>query len=242
MSMNILITGGGCREPIDGVRCITNTSTGRTAAELAVRFAASGFHVTCVFAAQSALPSAAETGTGSVRLVRFGTGAELSDILKKELTSCPYDAVVHAAAVSDFLPSVITVNGTPFPAGTFPGKIPSGAHLTVTFGPAPKIAPELRKWAEQGNPGLKTVIVCFKLTDGADKETRLHAASLLFEKGASDYVVLNDVTEIRDGKHPFVLLGAPAHKGAAPSVTGSGRTVEALADRLFSVLCRTDAG
>ena len=33
--MNILITGGGCREAIDNVRCVTNTSTGRTSAAIA---------------------------------------------------------------------------------------------------------------------------------------------------------------------------------------------------------------
>jgi phosphopantothenoylcysteine decarboxylase/phosphopantothenate--cysteine ligase len=43
---HILITSGGTEEPIDGVRSITNTSTGHTGAELATWFADHGANVT----------------------------------------------------------------------------------------------------------------------------------------------------------------------------------------------------
>ncbi|MCM2324713.1 MAG: DNA/pantothenate metabolism flavoprotein, partial [Oligoflexia bacterium] len=40
--MKVLVTGGGTREPIDGVRFITNFSTGQTAAIISDAFALAG--------------------------------------------------------------------------------------------------------------------------------------------------------------------------------------------------------
>ena len=54
--MNILITGGGCREAIDNVRCVTNTSTGRTSSAIADYFFAQGANVTLLAAASAIKP------------------------------------------------------------------------------------------------------------------------------------------------------------------------------------------
>ncbi|HAH60707.1 MAG TPA: hypothetical protein DCL73_01265 [Treponema sp.] len=246
--MNVLITGGGCREPIDGVRCVTNMSTGRTAAQIADRFAAAGAQVTALLAVQSQLPESAplqentrqpETGrSGSplLRLFRYETGAELAALMEKELTSGAYDAVIHAAAVSDFRPAVITVNGESYPAGKNAGKIPSGSRLSVTFEPAPKIAVRLRTWAAAGNPGGKMTIVCFKLTDGADSTERLRAAAVLFGEDTADYVVSNDLSEMKDSGHKFALLGRSSADGELPVTIRTGTTTEELAESLLMLI------
>jgi phosphopantothenate---cysteine ligase (CTP) len=233
--MNVLITGGGCREPVDGVRCITNMSTGGTAARTADRFVAEGDEVTALMAAQSQLPEAARTGQPRLRLLRYETGAELSALIERELTTRAYGAVIHAAAVSDFRPSVITVNGDSFPAGRNAGKIPSGAQLIVTFEPAPKIAGCLRKWTAAGNPGGTTVIVCFKLTDGAGRKERLYSSAVLFDGSSADYVVSNDLTGISNGAHAFEILQKPADEDL-PVPLCSGATTEELAERLCGLI------
>ena len=54
--MNVLITGGGCREAIDNVRCVTNTSTGKTSAAIADFFIGQGASVTILAAASAVRP------------------------------------------------------------------------------------------------------------------------------------------------------------------------------------------
>jgi len=185
-------------------------------------------------------PEAIQEGTGSIQIKTYETAADLSAMRRQELTEHSYDAVIHAAAVSDFLPAAITVNGKTVPAGIHAGKIPSGTQMTVTFEPAPKIALHLRAWAEEGCTGRKTVIVCFKLTDGADHAERLRASAALFKNNTADYVVSNDITELKGGMHPFELFGAAAEQNAVPVSVCSGKTTEELAQVLYTIIREAD--
>jgi|WetSurMetagenome_2_1015567.scaffolds.fasta_scaffold172570_2 phosphopantothenate---cysteine ligase (CTP) len=235
--MNILITGGGCREPVDSVRCITNMSTGKTAAFLADSFASRGISVTTLMAEQSVMPESAQYEAGRSRLLTYKTGAELASLLEKELTEHAYDAVIHAAAVSDFRPSVITVNGKSIRAGKAAGKIPSGTQMTVTFEPTPKIAGSLKQWAAEGNRSGRTVIVCFKLTDSAGRMERRQASAVILEQGTADYVVSNDLTEIGSREHPFELFSKKREPDGLPESVCTGKTLSELAE---SLICATD--
>lgn len=226
--MNILITGGGCREPIDAVRCITNMSTGKTAAHLATLFEKAGESVTALMAAQAVHPSCV--------VKTFQTSSDLQKLLKKELSENQYDAIIHAAAVSDFIPSIIVVDGIPVPAGKNAGKIASSSEMTVTFKQAPKLAPHLRSWAKKGSSGKKTIIVCFKLTNGASQAQRMQSVAQLFCAGAADFVVSNDLTELHDGQHPFVLYKKPQQIGATIVKIAAGQTETALAETLQAIL------
>lgn len=197
--MNLLITGGGCREYIDSVRVVTNSSTGRTSAQIADFLASKGHAVTLV-AAESAIKAKNE----SVKLVMFQTGAELSAAIQKELTSSPYDAVIHATAVSDFVPETVTVGNETIKAGKS-GKLHSGGEMTVTFRASPKIADSLREWAKSGG-SENAKIICFKLTSGADEAEKNRAVTNLFAHSKADFVVYNDLTQISENAHPFKIL------------------------------------
>ncbi|MCR5725453.1 MAG: phosphopantothenoylcysteine decarboxylase, partial [Treponema sp.] len=156
---HILITGGGCREAIDGVRFVTNMSTGRTSAFLADTLAASGASVTAVMGQGAILPERPD-----VRILRFESGADLSAQVQAELEEAhragnDYTAVIHAAAVSDFIPETVTTGGVTYAAGKHLKKLHSGDEMTVTFRAAPKIADSIRTWA-----GEHTLLFCFKLT------------------------------------------------------------------------------
>lgn len=193
--MNILITGGGCREAIDNVRCVTNTSTGRTSAAIADYFFAQGAHVTLLAAASAIKPKTACT------IRPFVSGANLGNLLQQELSTSDYDMVIHAAAVSDFVPQTIILDGVEVPAGP-EGKIPSGSSMTVTFRAAPKLADSIKVWAKTGGR-KEPVVVCFKLTSGASQEKVQSACRAILERGAADYVVANDILTIRGESHPF---------------------------------------
>jgi phosphopantothenoylcysteine decarboxylase/phosphopantothenate--cysteine ligase len=94
--LRVLVTAGGTREPVDSVRFLGNSSSGRMGLALAEAARAHGAHVTLV-AANVTLPS-------SVEIVRrdVATAAELETVCRAEFASC--DVLLMAAAVADFRP------------------------------------------------------------------------------------------------------------------------------------------
>jgi phosphopantothenoylcysteine decarboxylase/phosphopantothenate--cysteine ligase len=95
--LKVLVTAGGTREPIDSVRYIGNSSSGRMGFALAQAARERGAEVTLV-AANVAL----ETPAGVVRR-EVGTAAELQDACEREFPAC--DVLLMAAAVADFTPA-----------------------------------------------------------------------------------------------------------------------------------------
>jgi phosphopantothenoylcysteine decarboxylase/phosphopantothenate--cysteine ligase len=95
--LQVLVTAGGTREPIDSVRFVGNSSSGRMGFALAQAARARGADVTLV-AANVALA----TPTG-VRRREVVTAAELKDACEQEFPGC--DVLLMAAAVADFTPA-----------------------------------------------------------------------------------------------------------------------------------------
>lgn len=94
--LNVLISAGGTREPIDAVRYIGNRSSGRMGLALAEAARARGATVTVV-GANLTLPCPA-----GMRSLAVTSAAELKRALEEELPGC--DILLMAAAVSDFRP------------------------------------------------------------------------------------------------------------------------------------------
>ena len=95
--MKCIVTAGPTYEPLDGVRRLTNFSTGRLGSELANFLAARGHETTLLIGQQATF-----RGERHARKVEtFTTTANLRDRLQA-LAGQPVDAVFHAAAVSDF--------------------------------------------------------------------------------------------------------------------------------------------
>jgi phosphopantothenoylcysteine decarboxylase/phosphopantothenate--cysteine ligase len=180
--LRVLVTSGGTTEPIDGVRVLTNTSTGRTGAGLAAHLARSG-HDVVLLRARTAV--AADAGS---REEIFFTFAELDAALSRLLGGEHFDAVIHAAAVGDFgLESVVTGDGARPPGGA---KLESGSGpVVLRLQARPKLVDSLR--ARSRNPRL--LVVAFKLTDGAAKAEIDAAVATLLARSGADFVVHNDV-------------------------------------------------
>jgi phosphopantothenoylcysteine decarboxylase/phosphopantothenate--cysteine ligase len=96
----VLITAGGTREPIDSVRFIGNSSSGRMGFALAQAARDRGAEVTLV-AANVALPAPAGVARREVL-----TAAELGRACEEEFSRC--DVLLMAAAVADFTPAAPT--------------------------------------------------------------------------------------------------------------------------------------
>ncbi|HEX3911060.1 MAG TPA: bifunctional phosphopantothenoylcysteine decarboxylase/phosphopantothenate synthase [Solirubrobacteraceae bacterium] len=95
--LRVLVTAGGTREPIDSVRFVGNSSSGRMGLALAEAARARGAEVTLIAAN---VPLASDR---AIARVEVGTAAELERACEAEFPSC--DVLLMAAAVADFRPA-----------------------------------------------------------------------------------------------------------------------------------------
>ena len=208
--LRVLITSGGTTEPIDGVRVLTNTSTGRTGAGLAAHLARRGHEVVLLRAC-----TAAPAG-GGVREETFFTYADLDAALSRLLGGESFDAVIHAAAVGDFGVEAVVAGGVSRPPGRT--KLESGpGPLVLHLQPRAKLLATLR--ARSRNP--QVLVVAFKLTAGADAAAVHVAVTRLFERGEADLVVHNDLARRGDGDDFPAAIHQP---GDVPAVRCATRT------------------
>lgn len=182
--LRVLVTSGGTAEPIDGVRVLTNTSTGGTGAGIAGHLARCGHDVVLLRARSALRPD------GPCREEAFGSCAELNGALARWLGAEQFDAVIHAAAVSDFSVESVVVGGKEHPPGE--AKINSAAAPLLRLRVNPKLVDGLRAYSRTA---LK--VVAFKLTRSAEPAAAREAVGLLFTHSGADWVVHNDLTARR---------------------------------------------
>lgn len=163
--MNVLVTAGNTQTPVDRVRCITNIFSGRTGAQIAATAFDRGHVVTLL----TSHPEVLETIGGarprvapdwSVRSYR--TFDDLERLMAAEITSGRYEAVVHAAAVSDFhVAGVFSYREGQF-EDVSAGKVKSShPELWLKLVPAPKLVDKVRgEWRFGG------LLMKFKLEVG----------------------------------------------------------------------------
>ncbi len=200
----ILITAGATREPIDGIRFITNHSTGRTGAELAAELAGFGWSVTYLH------------GQGAVKAdvnkaLEFSSYKDLCEKLLAELGAYEYDAVIQCAAVSDYTVDEVSHSdslGGLNPSQLVDKKIPSGQDLILHLCPTAKLLPQLREFSRNEN----IRVIGFKLTLNSSREELLKAASSILDPTV-DAIVANDWAELQAARvagqadrHPGVVL------------------------------------
>lgn len=183
--MKILLTSGGTKVPIDEVRHVGNMSKGSFGAEIASELIKNPInHVLFLMEKNSKYPTFySENQTERCADIQYHTFDNLEEYTDKAIqlaTSTP-DIIISAAAVSDYT------------LDKHIGKISSdGETLTLVFKKAPKVLPILK----QTSP--KSMVVGFKLLVGAPYEQVYKAVQKQLNNG-SDFVVYNDLTEIKKG-------------------------------------------
>jgi len=102
--MHLLVTAGNTHTPIDQVRVITNIFTGRTGAAIAVMAHRRGHHVTLLTSCPEVLadwsPPTSEDPRWHLHTYRSFT--DLENLLARLVPSGSFQAIIHAAAVSDY--------------------------------------------------------------------------------------------------------------------------------------------
>ncbi len=192
--MNILVTSGATREAIDGVRFITNFSTGSTGAAITDALREAGHSVFYLHGRGAALPS--RRG----RAGEFSDFAGLDSALRSQLGSGRFDAVIHLAAVSDYSVASVEAKGRDLPPDVR-RKLDSGGDIVLHLRRNFKIVDRLSGYAR----GRRLYVAAFKLTCARSARERARAAAALSLRPVVNAAVHNDMLDIRAGKRAFTI-------------------------------------
>lgn len=219
--MNILITSGGTEEPIDGVRYISNFSTGKTGSALADRLSELGAKVTLLHGHRAVLPQR------ELPMESFIGFNDLDRKLKEQLSTGKFNAVIHLAAVSDFsLAYIQTADGKRLTPGNH-GKISSSGDIDLHLKRNYKILDRLKEYASRND---KLIVTGFKLTDTTSKEVIEKAVKKLISSGKVDFAVHNNLREITSLSHPARIYNTSG------KVICQTETKREMADTLFRLI------
>ncbi|MGB9301148.1 MAG: phosphopantothenoylcysteine decarboxylase [Anaerolineae bacterium] len=191
--IRILITSGGTRGPIDAVRYIANKSTGRLGMLMASEALSRGADVTFVYGKDSLVPDAevvGEEALSRLKLREIETIDELQAVMKQELQSNPFDAVLHCMAVLDYVPETYVEEKTPS------GQKEWWIKLVRT--------PKVIKIIKELQPS--SLLISFKLEVGKSREELVDAAYRSLVANGADLVLANDLRQIEQGRHVGYLV------------------------------------
>jgi phosphopantothenoylcysteine decarboxylase/phosphopantothenate--cysteine ligase len=195
----VLVSAGGTREPIDSVRFVGNSSSGRMGIALADQARRRGAEVTLV-AANVALPVPA-----GVRCLRVTTAAELKEACEQQFPGC--DVLLMAAAVADFRP-----------ASPAQGKIAKTGResLALELQPTEDVLGALAAQRREGQ-----IVVGFAAEHG---EGAIEAARAKLRAKRLDAIVVNDISRSDigfDSEHNEVTILTAQSRGGAGQQDGA---------------------
>jgi phosphopantothenate-cysteine ligase/phosphopantothenoylcysteine decarboxylase/phosphopantothenate--cysteine ligase len=192
--MQILVTAGNTQAPIDRVRCITNISTGRTGAGIALRARQLGHTVTLMTSHADTIPVSRRQ---RLTVHHYRTFDDLQGLMAAHVPGGQFDAIVHSAAISDYLPAgVFAADRTPIAeAGKLKSDVP---ELWLRLERAPKLVDSVRRdW------GFRGILVQFKLEVEISDDELLGAAESSRLRSDANLVVANTL----DGAANWAFLG-----------------------------------
>lgn len=192
--MKILITSGGTRQKIDDFRVLTNISTGKLGVEIARVCQERGHTVDFVHCSGSMYP--VEVANGSIT-IHEATDVHSLDVLMQQLVPT-VDAVVHAAAVSDF-------EFVRDEHAMLKCKSDDPLGFVEYMGKTIRRTPKLIQMVKRLN--REAVLVGFKFEGGLSNEDLLKCARKSIETNKCDLVVANDKAEMkREREHVAYLV------------------------------------
>jgi phosphopantothenoylcysteine decarboxylase/phosphopantothenate--cysteine ligase len=193
--VNVLVTAGPTREPIDPVRYLTNRSSGKMGYELAAAFAHAG-HTVLLISGPTALDV-----PDHVDFLPVETAADMHAAVSHHLGRM--QVAVFAAAVADYTPASVATE-----------KIKkSGDTLTLELVKTPDILGSVR-----APLGFAGTLVGF----AAETENLESNARQKLTRKRCDLIVANDVSKPGigfDSDHNEVLLVYPDHSEPLPPAT-----------------------
>lgn len=211
----ILVTAGPTWVFIDAVRHIGNVSSGHTGLEIARALAGAGADVALLMGPGRAQPAPGDRER--LEIIPFVTFDDLHRLVRERVASRGLDALIHAAAVSDYRP-----------VEEIAGKLPSGEEeVVLRLRRTPKIVDEVKEL----DPEI--FLVKFKLEVGRSEPELLEIARASRIRSRADLVVANDLTQIGEGRHTaFIVDGSGAARRCETTSELASGLVRELAARL----------
>jgi len=202
-----LVSGGAMSLPVDAVRSIVNTSSGRTAAATAAALLDAGWSVTYL-----AHHSASVADCQGVQLERYNTYDDFETALQRLLELEDFDLVVHAAAVSDYY----------LASGAMTTKQETRDGFSLSLHPTRKLLPLVKGMATSAGR-KEPFVIGFKLTVHQSESEGCRRAASYFKDGRVDLVIWNDLDGVRGEQHAFTVL-AMAKEASGDAVTPNALT------------------
>lgn len=231
----ILITAGPTNEFIDEVMKITNMSTGRLGIELSRHFLEEGAQVTLI-ATRSVFRSGLFerydlASNPNLKGVPIETTEDMYNALECESRDS-YNMVIHSSAVGDYKPEfsfrmedlatelaqaihdgkttreeILGILTDPNCKVNDDTKISSyEPNLTVKLTLTTKLISHLREWYGDA------VLIGFKLLENVPKEHLMEVARKLCIKNNMDYIIANDLHDLRHGEHLSFLINKDGYQ------------------------------
>lgn len=219
---NIIITTGGTIEKIDGVRGISNFSSGRLGIMLAEKFA----ETSQVFLIRGKKTTRAKASPNIIDM-EITDARSVVECLQDISESYTIDVVIHAMAVADYtVRNVTSIEEILSDLGSLPNAITIGdisAELTgrtvtqsklsstiknpvIVLEQTPKIIQKIKTWWPN------TTLVGFKLLNGVTEEELCRVAMESMVKSNANFVLANDLTNISGEYHKAILLDRYGYK------------------------------
>lgn len=233
----IIITGGSTNEPIDEIMRIITMGTGSLSLKLGEFFLKSGYRVCLILnrMINTDKIEMLEEAEAALTIVPVETTADMMNALEAESKKGHTDAIIHASAVNDYktdytflLEDLAKYIWNEIESGKITSeeallaamedgekynldnssKISSyQKNLTVKLGLTPKIISRLRGWYGD------TLLIGCKLLENVPKEELYDVAHKLCNKNDMDYILANDLADLRRGNPARYLVNKDGFTG-----------------------------
>lgn len=213
---NFIITAGGVSEPIDKVRKITNSSSGKLGKIIAEEILKCKSNVNIIYYICS--KNAARPISDKVKIIEIENTMDLKAKVELLLRNIHIDYFIHSMAVADYMVDYITnkellqqaiINSNYNVSSALDdnqkkitdNKISSNQKdLIIILKPTPKIISIIKSLSPE------TFLVGFKLLDKVSEQQLITVATELRDKNNCDLVIANDLDNIRKGKHKAFII------------------------------------
>lgn len=213
--INVIVTAGGMSEKIDNVRKITNSSTGKLGVkiteELLLKDNIDKIYYICS-------KNSLKPVSSKVQIVEINGVRDLYEKVVSLLKNQNIDIFIHSMAVSDYYVSYVSTVENISNEIDYTLKDPKEVldnpiyklndrkissnedNLIIALKKAPKIISLIKDISPS------TLLVGFKLLDGVSHCELIDVAKKLRDKNKCNFVVANDLNEIRQGKHHAYII------------------------------------
>jgi len=215
----VLITAGGTVEPIDGVRGITNFSSGKFGAILADTL--HDCQVFLIKGSKSAMPTNA---AGNIAIIETRDTQSVQDAIESVMNQHKVDYFVHAMAISDYtVDKVVSIDA--IIDAIDDGAVYSKADIVDLLKNPPAIAnrnkvsstivqpliylkqtPKIIASIKQNWPDVN--LIGFKLLNNVSKDELIGVAQASLAKTKSQYIVANDLSGISKTSHKAYIVNS----------------------------------